>query len=303
MCEKRPFSPCCLYHFCLALRAFLQSWHERVVHLHQGVYSYRHTSQGLLMESLVWISALWQNCIKPSQTMGSVSVWKVQAWHVSLRTCGQKNSGLCGSSAWPHTCIPQGHTRAGLNWESDYGSTVPALAVALSSKSPVLTDWDKWDEIINKTLPLLVPINTMDKKAMLQTVFSGSSVSSQKTRCCVAKACELSSPQPLLPLHRALVSLQRLAILDSLLRSGVGEGSLAPCPYWTGPGTRDDTSLVQHWETRTMVSQWIPINRRHLLPFSENKYTIYLCVGSQSSSSCHYTQTSIAVPLKIYQNL
>lgn len=48
----------------------------------------------------------------------------------------------------------------------------------------------------------------------------------------MAKACELFSPQTLLPLNR--VSLQRLAILDSLLKKGIGEGSLAPCPRWTG---------------------------------------------------------------------
>lgn len=121
-----------------------------------------------------------QNCIKPSQSHGQHFCVEGPTWRTSLRSSGQNNSGLCGSSAWPCTWSPQVHTRAGLNWQSDYGSTVLALAVALSSKTPVLTDWDKWDEIINKTLPLLLSINTMDKKAVLQTIFPGSSMSPQK---------------------------------------------------------------------------------------------------------------------------
>lgn len=134
---------------------------------------------------------------------------------------------MCGPSVWPCTCSPLGHSQ----WP-DCSSTVQVLAMVLCRKtSPVLTGLDKGDEVINKMLPLLVPLNTMDKKAMLQTVFLGSSVSPQQTQCFVAKACEFSSPQTLPPLHTALLSLQKMTIPDPDLKSGVREGSLAPCPF------------------------------------------------------------------------
>lgn len=113
--------------------------------------------------------------------------------------------------------------------------------------SLVLTGLDKGDEIINKTSPLLVSVNITAEKATLQTVFLGRSVSSQQTRCLVAKACELSSPLRLSPLCTALViSAETYCTQLPHLKSGVREGPLAPHVFWTRPGIIGDSPVVQH---------------------------------------------------------
>lgn len=169
-----------------------------------------------------------------------------------------------------------------LNLRPDCGSRAPAFAMVLCGKtSPALTGLDKGDEIINKTLPLLVSANTMDKKAMLQIVFLCSSVSSQQTQCFMATSCELCSPQTFLPLHKALVSLQSLLYLTLwsagwCKRRTSGPSSILDSAWddkwhFYGPAV--------HWELWTMVSQQIPIKREVSATVEES---ICVCVSIQT---------------------
>lgn len=70
---------------------------------------------------------------------------------------------LCSLSVWP--CSPLGCTGARSSWGPDCGSTIPALVMVLCGKaSPVLTGVDKGCEIVNETLPLLLPVNIINQK-------------------------------------------------------------------------------------------------------------------------------------------
>lgn len=98
---------------------------------------------------------------------------------------------LCSLSVWP--CSPLGCTGARSSWGPDCGSTIPALVMVLCGKaSPVLTGVDKGCEIVNETLPLLLPVNIINqkkkKKAILQTIVLDSSESPQETWCFVVMA-------------------------------------------------------------------------------------------------------------------
>lgn len=151
------------------------------------------------------------------------------------------------SISGPGTYSPLGHIRACSSCGPDCGFTVLAIAMVLCRKtSPVLTGLDKGDEIINKILPLWVPVNTMDKKSYVanctswqlrttpaDTLLHGQSV----------WALQLTNPSS--PAQSFGISAETCYIWLSDLKSGVREGPLAPCPFWTEPGTKGNSNLVQ----------------------------------------------------------
>lgn len=143
------------------------------MHLDRGVYSHEYMSWQPLMANLIGTSALWQNRIKPSKGYRQSFYLKRQSLvGQPEQTCAVQCSAnvprLCSPSVWPCTCSPLGHTRARSNWGPDCGSTVPALVMVPCGKaSPVLAGLDKGCEIVNETLPLLLPVNTINKKKKL----------------------------------------------------------------------------------------------------------------------------------------
>ena len=107
------------------------------------------------------------------KAIGRVSTWKDKVWWVSLSKRVQCSPRLCSPSVWPCTCSPLGHTGARSNWGPDCGFTVPALVMVPCGKaSSVLAGLDKGCEIINETLPLLLPINTINKKTSYTANYS-----------------------------------------------------------------------------------------------------------------------------------